>query len=259
MPNINPLFKLPSCHRDDSFEFITQEEQIVPLNKVTDFSDFNDGLTFEVRLAEEFRNKYKQSLTSAIYYIAQHVNPHQILGVIRNIGSFFIDGTLNKNCIICSKAVENNIALLKDGDINGFWIAESTAQGGLPQNISPENYTTFLLKNDFSLSNQLLCKCKERSRNIIVVPVKNKKFTHAMNIIITDIGAFIIDGQFGICYNLNSLKDRHAFDNRYGTGDNINIVQIYNTGEAPDIPDINDKSLLEGWEFVDIHISDDKK
>lgn len=128
--------------------------------------------------------------------------------------------------------------------------------GGLPQNVAPEHYVSFALKTDQPLSSQLLQRSQEGSRNIIMVAVRGKAVSHAINLVRTDMGAIVIDGQCGLHYNLNAIRDRERFDKYYGPGKGV--VQIYQTGAAP-APDIDDSALREDWAEADTPPDDDKK
>lgn len=92
---------------------------------------------------------------------------------------------------------------------------------------------TFVMCPRKPLSSQLLASTREGSRNIIMVPVKNRHFSHAMNLVRTETGHFVIDGQSGRVYDLSSEGGRLNFDKRYGRNHGLNLVQIYHTGDAP--------------------------
>ncbi|PRP69746.1 hypothetical protein BUE93_13705 [Chromobacterium amazonense] len=248
-PSPTPLHQT----RDDDFEIadLSLSQQEPMLDKITDAPGFEDGLGRETYRTAEFRSKSEQGIGASLDFIAKHTNPHQIKGMLSNAWSYFSSGALNQNCVICSKAVEKNLAALESGQIDDFWVAESTGQGGLPQNVSPDHYACFSLDPDQPLSSQLLQHSQEGNRNIIMVPVRNKGFAHAMNLVRTDMGAMVIDGQFGQCYNLDAPKDRQNFDKHYGPGKSANVVQIYQTGAAPKAPDIDESKLLEDWEVID--------
>ncbi|KWC24491.1 hypothetical protein WL48_31045 [Burkholderia ubonensis] len=218
------------------------------LGRVTDALSFHDGLACETHRTAEFRDKAGQGLGAAFNYIARHVNPHQLKGMLSNAMSLFFGGALNQNCVICSKAVERNLAALESARIDDFWVAECTTQGGLPQNVSRDHYTSFPLNHEQSLSEQLLQHSQDNSRNIIMVPVRDKGFSHAMNLVRTDMRAIVIDGQFGLLYNLDSPKGRQNFDKHYGPGNSTNVVQVYQTGQAPRSADIDES----GWELVEV-------
>lgn len=253
MENLKPMSPSSSFLLDEDFEIhdLSSALHEPMLGKVTDAPGFDDGLARETHRTAEFRDRAEQGLSPAFDYIARHTNPHQFKGMLSNALSLFSGGALNQNCVICSKAVEKNLAALESGQIDDFWVAESTTQGGLPQNVAPDHYTSFSLDHDQPLSGQLLQHSQEHSRNIIMVPVRDKGFSHAMNLVRTDMGAIVIDGQFGLRYNLDSAKDRQNFDKHYGPGKGANVVQVYQTGAAPKTPDIDDSTLLEGWEVVD--------
>ena len=239
-----------SLHTDNSFDipdFSSFAEE--PLhNDVTETPGFSHGLTSETHRTGEFRDQTSKGLREAFNYIARHVNPHQFNGMLSNVLSIFSGGALNQNCVTCSKAVEKNLAAMESKQIDNFWVAESTVKSGLAQNVSPEHYTTFPLEPKQPLSKQLLQHSQEESRSIIIVPVKGKGFSHAMNLVRTSAGAIVIDGQFGVLYNLNLAKDKQNFDKHYGPGNGTNVVQVYQTGLAPRPADID----LGDWELVEV-------
>ncbi len=248
-PSPTPLHQT----RDDDFEIadLSLSQQEPMLDKITDAPSFEDGLARETYRTAEFRSKTEQGLGASLDFIAKHTNPHQIKGMLSNAWSYFSSGALNQNCVICSKAVEKNLAALEGGRIDDFWVAQSTAQGRLPQNVAAENYSSFSLEQTSPLSEQLLSRSHPDSRNIIMVPVKGKGFSHAMNLVRSGESTFVVDGQFGLTYQLNSAKGRQDFDKYYGLGKGSNIVQIYRTGNAPLPPQVDESRLLDGWEVIE--------
>ena len=165
---------------------------------------------------------------------------------------YFSSGALNQNCIICSKAVEKNLALLENEQIDCFWVAESIQPGVLAGNVSPAGLTQFTLKTNQPLSEQLLAASNEGNRYIISVPVKNKSFAHAMNLVRTGSGDIVIDGQWGLTYNLSLPHERKIFDSHYGENRNdvMRPVQIYLTGNAPSLVSPNQDINIEEWEII---------
>ena len=147
-----------------------------------------------------------------------------MLGIFRNVLRFFSTGTLNQNCVFCSKAVDKNLAALEQGRIETFWVAQSTGRGSLPQNVWEGSYSAFVMQSEATLSSQLMARCREGSRNIIMVPVRNRHFSHAMNLVATVSGAMVIDGQAGRVYDLASTQGRLNFDRRYGVNHGLNLV-----------------------------------
>lgn len=216
-------------------------------DKITDTRNFHDGLTQENHRVKELQEKVSKSYITGYDYIAKHTNPHKLAGMLQNVGNYISSRSLNKNCIICSKAVEKNLATIESGKIKEFWVAQSTKEGYLSQNVSESNYHTFVVNALSPLSQQLIATCQKGSRYIINVPVKGKTFNHSMNLIMADFGIIIIDGQNGKTHNLSSPRRRQDFDKSYGLGLGINIVEIYLTGKAPSP---SQEILLDGWEIV---------
>jgi hypothetical protein len=260
-----PLIKSVSSPQDfESFDncatgsFGTLNDACIQLlNNLSDHPHFDDGLGHEIHRTGELRSAAETSHFQVYDYIAKHTNPHQISGMLNNLFSCFSTGALNQNCIICSKAVERNLEAVVKGVINDFWVAESTKQGYLPCNISPETYSAFLPMPDEALSRQLLDNTQVNNRYIISIPVKNKGFGHAVNLINSNNGVVVIDGQFGKTYNLNTHQGRYRFDSNYGTGNTPIPVQIYLTGEAPKALDYIESEQLDDWEIIDPSPTDD--
>lgn len=220
--------------RDDwRNEYYSQANQYI--NKVTESPSFLSGLSCNIRKASAFTESTRKGYLSAFSYIAKNVNQNYYLGIFRNLLSFFSTGALNQNCVFCSKAVDMNLAELAKGKVDNFWVAKQTSQGQLPQNVVEENYNAFVMQADQSLSSQLLASTREHSRNIIMVPVKNRYFSHAMNLVRTETADLVIDGQSGRVYDLSSTKGKARFDERYGHNRALNLVQIYHTGQAPEL------------------------
>ncbi|EKS7794463.1 hypothetical protein RYR28_001398 [Edwardsiella piscicida] len=245
MGHLIPIVLPPHRQLDSDVDMLEHIEPTPLFDRVTDSPTFLDGLTTETHRTGELRSAHQRGISYAFNYIARHTNPHRIRGMFSNVLSLFSGRALNQNGVICSKAVEQNLAALECGMINDFWVAESTAPGGLPQNVAPEHYVSVALQTDRPLSGQLLQRSQEGSRNIIMAPVRGKAVSHAMNLVRTEMGAIVIDGQFGLRYNLNDAGDRERFDKNYGQDRGIGTVQIYPTGAAPKAPDIDDGALLE--------------
>lgn len=202
------------------------------ISSVTMSPSFSSGLASRAHKVNAFQKSTREGYLSAFNYIAKNTNPNYFLGIFRNIISFFSTGALNQNCIFCSKAVDKNLAELTKGTANDFWVAEQTCRGSLPQNVEEKNYKAFVMQPEQNLSSELLASTRKGSRNIIMVPVKNKHFSHAMNLVRTEKGDIVIDGQSGRIYDLSSAKDRQRFDGSYGYR-HLGVVQIYHTGRAP--------------------------
>lgn len=203
------------------------------VKNVTETPSFEQGLTCQVRKLGGYCSGLKNNDLLIFCHIANNTNPNYFLGIFRNIFSFFSTGSLNQNCVFCSKAVDKNLAALAQGRTDTFWVARSTGRGTLPQNVQEDSYNTFVMRTEQPLSSQLLASTREGSRNIIMVPVKNRHFSHSMNLVRTESGDFVIDGQLGRVYYLSSAEGRSNFDKRYGRNHGLNLVQIYHTGSAP--------------------------
>lgn len=203
------------------------------ISSVTESPSFSSGLACNMRKVNAFQQSTREGYLSAFRYIANNTNQNYYLGILRNIFSFFSTGALNQNCVFCSKAVDKNLAELATGNVNAFWVANQTRRGSLPQNVKEKSYKNFVMQPGRSLSSQLLISTRAGSRNIIMVPVKNKNFSHAMNLVRTKTGDIVIDGQSGRVYDFSSVEGRQRFDERYGRNRTFNVVQIYHTGQAP--------------------------
>ena len=209
------------------------------ISSVTESSSFLSGLECNKQKINAFQESTKKGYLSAFSYIVNNTNPNYYLGIFRNLLRFFSTGALHQNCVFCSKAVDKNLAELANGKVNTFWFAKQTGRGGLPQNIAEKNYQYFVMQSSSSLSSQLLASTRESSRNIIIVPVKNRHFSHAMNLVRTEMADIVLDGQSGRVYDLSSAQGRARFDERYGYSSALNIVQIYDTGQAPGLERIS--------------------
>ncbi|MGC3030200.1 hypothetical protein ACPUER_34625 [Burkholderia sp. DN3021] len=216
----------------DDFE-ILDNPSVGYFDKVTDHPNFDDGLT-SMSCQLDFQKLVTEKCAHAYDYVAKNVNPNRLKAMLGNSLSYFSTGALNQNCVICAKAVERNLEAMTSGRLDKFWVANSTGSGGLPQNVLTKNYTEISLTNE-SLSQQLLSNVQEKSRNIIVVPVRGRDFSHAMNLVHSGTNVMIIDGQFGLVYDFGSPGGQRAFEKRYGLGNGINVLRIYRTGDAPPV------------------------
>lgn len=235
----------------ESFESISSSDvnSTTEIKNVIDSEIFNQGIGTELHLTGGLRNAIERGFQETFNYISKHTNPNQYTGMLKNLVNVFTTGALNQNCIYCSKAVDKNLASVSSGVVDDFWVATSTASGSLPDNVSGENYRQFLLQDGQHLSEQLLQQTEDGKRYILTVPVRGKEYAHAMNLVSTSIGNIVIDGQFGLTYNLNSQKERDNFDKYYG---GHGRVCMYTTGDAPKVKEIDDEQLVNSFVFLDL-------
>lgn len=170
-----------------------------------------------------------------------------------NLASVVKDNTfaLNRNCIYCSKAVDLNINAMVNSDYKTFYVAENAAAGKLDEGIA--TMQEHPVTADTSVSTVLLSHIKPGEKAIIVVPLKNREFSHCMNFVHLAGNGIVIDGQQSKLYNLNNNADKKTFDSLYGVASkDIKSARIYMTGSVSDIKN-------EAWEMVEhTHFSDNE-
>lgn len=203
------------------------------MSNITDHPDFDDGLGFKV--SKDVYRGYSLDKNNEIYsYIAKNSNPNWFSGAVGRAIRYVSTGAFNLNCIVCAKAVERNLEAIVLGQVDRFWFAKSTDTGVLYQNVSDQNYAAHSIA-DGSLSAFIADKVTAHSRNIITVPVRGVAYSHAMNLLHNGADIIVIDGQFGVVYNMSSPESARSFDQKYGFGQGNNMFQIYRTGAAPEI------------------------
>lgn len=208
---------------------------------ITEHPEYKSGTADWPHLSADFAQHAEKGLHSALDFISQQSNPNQVTGMFSNALSFIKDHqmALNRNCTYCSKAVDQNLASLAKGTFDNYFVATETAQGSISTDV--KNVHSEILDSQTPLSDKLGDLVSEGDRAIIVVPVKDKGYSHAMNFIHHSNGSAVIDGQFHKVYNFNNPADREKFDSKYGVGSQAEhkppVVTVWRTGESPVVKD----------------------
>jgi len=200
-----------------------------------DQPNFFLGIQDEPRKAAAFQQKSSEGEHAAWQYIADNVNPNRVYGNALNLGKALFGGpvVMNKNCVYCAKATDQNLAELTGGSPQHFWIAEKTSSGDLPQSGSsnhspgPDDRISALLAQDIPRG----------KRAVITVPQRDTKdYNHAMNVVHAGDGSIhVIDGQNSKVYNLSLEADRQSFDEKFGHNGGTSHARFFTTGDAPRI------------------------
>lgn len=208
----------------DDFEISSDFDNV----EIERYGNFTKGLEESMDLAYGLESANREGLFSGLQYISQNVNPHQIYGIAINSADVIMSGggsAFNQNCFYCAKATEMNLNLISRDRPNTFYMAQSTSKGALPDDVGVRQF-----QSDGSfLSEQLLAELPEGNKGIISVKVKGRDFNHFMNLVnLNEESRYIIDGQFGHVYDLNSQADSQAFNTKYGNVGDPYLV--YDTG-----------------------------
>jgi len=192
------------------------------------------GIKEEPGKAAAFQQVAQGGHNASLQYIAQNVNPNFAYGSALNFGKALIGAgpmALKQNCVYCSKAADQNLEALASGNPSGFWIADKTSAGTLPQQGSVDRG----LRQDDKLSDMLTAEIAQGRRGIISVPQRDTpSYSHAMNVVHADDGSIhVIDGQNGKVYDLSQEADRKSFDDKFGHNGGPCVARFFETGAAP--------------------------
>jgi len=204
------------------------------------------GIKVEPSKTGAFQEAAQGGHKASLQFIAENVNPNLAYGSALNFGKALIGAgpmALKQNCVYCSKAADQNLEALASGNPSGFWTADKTSAGTLPQQGSVDKG----LRKDDKLSDMLATEIAQGRRGIISVPQRDTpSYSHAMNVVHADDGSIhIIDGQNSKVYDLSQEADRKAFDDKFGHNGGPCVARFFETGAAP-----RPAAIAEDWVHV---------
>ncbi|WP_374568105.1 hypothetical protein [Ideonella sp.] len=197
-------------------------------------ANFLLGIKDEPGKAAAFQEAAQGGHDASLRFIADNVNPNLAYGSALNFGKALIGAgpmALKQNCVYCSKAADQNLEALASGNPSGFWVADKTSAGTLPQQGSVDRG----LRPDDKLTDMLAAEIAPGSRGIISVPQRDTPaYSHAMNCVHADDGSIhVIDGQNSRVYDLSQEVDRQSFDAKFGHNGGPCVARFFSTGAAP--------------------------
>ncbi|MDE0155245.1 MAG: hypothetical protein OXS28_06570 [Gammaproteobacteria bacterium] len=191
---------------------------------------------------------FKQHPRKGLAFLAGKVNPNKFGGIIKNLfkiisSPFSARKALKQNCMSCAKAVDANLAELtspgKKHDNIKFYQTKMASEGALDQEHRHPKDDMVVLDGRINAVRWLSEKVPAGKTAIITMPVKNRGFSHAMNLLHANNGKlFVIDGQNGKTYDLSEAGDRQRFESKYcnaGRRGHPAVVNFFLTGAAPDL------------------------
>lgn len=209
---------------------------------------------------------------SFLTLIAEKTNPDRNWFSFRNLVSiihdFFSGKTpelvLNRNCVHCSVALEATLSQFDPASKGGKWTVDGktstsrlfqVAEHERGQFVSLANqYEAKLLGAGDGFLRDLKAAIPEGKRGCISLPVKGYGFSHAMNVVHTTSGLYLVCGQQGLVYDLDKAEDLNQVRERYlidggddASGQNRIACQ---TGNAPGNAHLMPKLDLDDWEMV---------
>lgn len=237
----------------------------MPLDDFEDFEDATPDMSSMGRsFAEQMRDGVKRvththtlirwhdvlstpsRAPQALRFLAQNSNPNQLAGRVQNLWTVLTVGALDRNCVICAKAVDLSLASLVGRSFSrssppaDLWAAEGTGPGDLHflRSLPPDQVRPFRSSNTAcgSVAEGIFTLIHPGERAIVVVPVRGARYLHALNAVHLPSGArFFIDGQRGELYERSNWG---AFDHRFRwpelTRPGDLQAGMFITGDAPD-------------------------
>lgn len=228
------------------------------------------GLTDELRL-RAIRD-LDSDPKSFLALIAEKTNPERSWFSFRNllsiIGDLFSGKTpelvLNKNCVHCSVALDATLSQFDPENKGRKWTVDGkTSSSRLFQVAERERGQFVSLSDQYGATqlragegflDDLKAAIPEGKRGCISLPVKGYGFSHAMNVVHTANGLYLVCGQQGLVYDLGKTEDLDKVRERYlidGGGDaNGQSRIVCQTGNAPGNTHLMPKLDLDDWEMV---------
>ena len=205
--------------------------------------------------------------------IAEKTNPERSWFSFRNLLSIISDLfsgktpelVLNRNCVHCAVTLEATLSQFDPESDGRKWVVDGkpsplrlfqVAEHERGQFVSLANrFEAKLLAAGDGFLRDLKEAIPEGKRGCISLPVKGYGFSHAMNVIHTTSGLYLVCGQQGLVYDLGKAEDldqvreRYVIDGDHDTNGQNRIV--CQTGNAPSNVHLMSKTDLEdGWEMV---------
>ena len=215
-----------------------------------DTSTYWKGLTKSAApgLGRKTATLFKQHPRRGLAFLARNVNPNKFGGIVKNLFQLISSPlrarkALKQNCMYCAKAVDANLAELaslgkKHNNIK-FYQTKMASEGALDHVRRHPQDDQVALDGRINALKWLSEKIPAGNTAIITMPVKNRRFSHAMNLLHTNNGKlFVIDGQNGKTYDLDNTGDRQRFESRYcnaGKQGFPTVVDFFLTGAAPEL------------------------
>ena len=187
--------------------------------------------------------------------VAEKTNPERNWFGFRNllsiIGDLFSgkapELVLNRNCVHCSVALDATLSQFDPENEGRKWTVDGktstsrlfqVAEHERGQFVSLANqYETRLLGAGDDFLRDLKAAVPEGKRGCISLPVKGYGFSHAMNVVHTTNGFYLVCGQQGLVYDLGKAEDLDKVRERYlidGSDDTNGQNRIVcQTGNAP--------------------------
>jgi len=209
---------------------------------------------------------------SFLALIAEKTNPERNWFSLRNLVSIIGDLfsgrkpelVLNRNCVHCTVALDATLSQFDPETQGGKWTVDGkTSTSRLFQVAERERGEFVSLSNQYEARllgagdgflRDLKEAIPEGKRGCISLPVKGYGFSHAMNVVHTTAGLYLVCGQQGLVYYLDKAEDLDKVRERYlidGSDEASGQNRIvYQTGNAPGNAHLLPKLDLDGWEMV---------
>jgi hypothetical protein len=233
----------------------------------------DEALTDELRLrAIRDLDSDHPNPGSFLALVAEKTNPERHWFSFRNlvsiVGGLFSgkkpELVLNRNCVHCAVALEATLSQFDPENGGRKWTVDGkTSTSRLFQVAERERgqfvaltdqYEARLLGAGDGFLHDLKQAIPEGKRGCISLPVKGYGFSHAMNVVHTTSGLYLVCGQQGLVYDLDKAEDLDKVRERYlidGGGDaNGQNCIVCQTGNAPGNTHLLPKLGLDDWEMV---------
>ena len=209
---------------------------------------------------------------SFLALVAEKTNPERNWFSFRNLVSIIGDLfsgkkpelVLNRNCVHCSVALEATLSQFDPENGGRKWAVDGktptlrlfqVAEHERGEFVSlADQYEAKLLSAGDGFLHDLKEAIPEGKRGCLSLPVKGYGFSHAMNVVHTTSGLYLVCGQQGLVYDLDKAEDLDKVRQRYvidGSDDTNGQNRIVcQTGNAPSNAHLLPKLDLDDWEMV---------
>lgn len=209
---------------------------------------------------------------SFLTLVAEKTNPERNWFSFRNLVSIIGDLfsgkkpelVLNRNCVHCSVALEATLSQFDPENEGRKWTVDGKASSSRLFQVAEhrrgqfvsltDQYEAKLLSAGDGFLHDLKEAIPEGKRGCISLPVKGYGFSHAMNVVHTTSGLYLVCGQQGLVYDLDKAEDLDKVRQRYvidGSDDTNGQNRIVcRTGNAPSNAHLLPKLDLDDWEMV---------